>query len=122
MVLGNWLLEAPADKNVPVAVAHALVKANFPVLRVHVLITTEEEVKVCANTHIATAEQVEVVDCPVSAVTIQQENKKEETLQRLVQASESELTKDEQDMFLQLLQQYVYRCLCFYTSRARVHR
>ena len=28
MVLGNWLLEAPADKNVPVAVAHALVKVN----------------------------------------------------------------------------------------------
>ena len=60
-----------------------------------------------ANIHIATAEQVEVVDCPTSAVTIQQENKKEEMLQRLVQASESELTKDEQDMFFQLLQQYI---------------
>ena len=108
MVVGNWLLEAPADKNVPVAVAHALVKANSPVLRVRVLNTTEEEIKVYANTHIATAEQVEVVDSPISAVNIQQENKKkEEMLQSLVQASESELTKNEQDMFLQLLQQYI---------------
>ena len=111
MVLGNWLLEAPADKNVPVAGAHVLVKANSPVLKVHVLNTTEEEVKVYVNTHIATAEQVEVVDCPVLAVSIQQENRKEEMLQSLVQASESKdskHTKNEQDMFLQLLRQYRY--------------
>ena len=49
-----------------------------------------------------------MVDCPVSAVSIQLENRKEEMMQSLVQASESKHTKNEQDMFLQLLRQYRY--------------
>ena len=77
-------------------------------LRVCVLNTKEEEVNLYVNMRIAIAEQVELVDSSVSTVTLQQGDlKKEEMLQRLVQASNSELTKGEQDMFLKLLQQYM---------------
>ena len=87
---------------------HALVNGDSPVLRVRVLNTTEEEVKNYANIHIAIAEQVEVMDRPESAVTIQQgDSKKKEMLQRLMQAIEPELIIGEQDMFFQLLQQNV---------------
>ena len=104
---GNWLLEEPKDKSIPVVVAHALVKAESPLLRVRVLNTSEKEVTVYTNSRIAVAEQVEVMDSSVSTVKVQQvDMKKEEMLKELAQASKLELDNAEQNMFFQLLQQY----------------
>ena len=55
MGAGNWLLKESKDKYVPVVVPHAMVKADSPVLKVRVLNTTKEQVKIYVNMHIAIA-------------------------------------------------------------------
>ena len=55
MGAGNWLLKEPKEKYVPVVVPHAMVKADSPVLKVRVLNTTKEQVKIYVNMHIAIA-------------------------------------------------------------------
>ena len=115
-VEGAWLVEEALGKNLPLAVAHALVEPKSKTVPLCVLNMSGDPVTVYAVMVLATLQAVDTPTLEVGAVTKDKprevEAEKQDILWDLVQNSGVDLSSGEKELFYQLLLSYADVLAC----------
>ena len=109
-VEGVWLVE-PADKDVPVAVARAMVEPRSTTIPVCVLNTSDQSTTLYGGSVVASMTPVDPpsevgVVSGGEAALVEIDDEKKETLRQIVWEGCTELTQAEKEVFLELLLNY----------------
>lgn len=125
-VKGTWLLQEATDKNLPFAVASALVEPTSTTVPLRILNPTEDPVTVYGGTLVATLQGVEVPSLGVEAVgggePVDVGGEKQKILWDLVENSGAELSSGEKELFYHLLLSYADVLACSTTDLGKTDR